>query len=137
VAHGSDNTIESNVLLGARVGIRVIAPDTGAPASRGFRIDDNVLGGLEQAIVLEGTTGSRIRGNLIDGVGSGLVIDAAGHGTEVTGNVFLRATRWFIDAPDLVAGGNYWATTDASAAATRVHGRISVLPWKPARAAGY
>jgi parallel beta-helix repeat protein len=137
VAHGSDNTIESNVLLGARVGIRVIAPDTGAPASRGFRIDDNVLGGLEQAIVLEGTTGSRIRGNLIDGVGSGLVIDAAGHGTEVTGNVFLRATRWFIDAPDLMAGGNYWATTDASAAATRVHGRISVLPWKPARAAGY
>jgi parallel beta-helix repeat protein len=137
VAHGSDNTIESNILLGARVGIRVIAPDTGAPASRGFRIDDNVLGGLEQAIVLEGTTGSRIRGNLIDGVGSGLVIDAAGHGTEITGNVFLRATGWFIDAPDLVAGGNYWATTDAAAAATRVHGRISVLPWKPASAAGY
>jgi parallel beta-helix repeat protein len=137
VAHGSDNTIESNILLGARVGIRVIAPDPGAPASRGFRIDDNVLGGLEQAIVLEGTTGSRIRGNLIDGVGSGLVIDAAGHGTEITGNVFLRATGWFIDAPDLVAGGNYWATTDAAAAATRVHGRISVLPWKPASAAGY
>jgi parallel beta-helix repeat protein len=137
VAHGSDNTIESNILLGARVGIRVIAPDTGAPASRGFRIDDNVLAGLEQAIVLEGTTGSRIRGNLIDGVGSGLVIDAAGHGTEVTGNVFLRATGWFIDAPDLVAGGNYWATADASAAATRVHGRISVLPWRPASAAGY
>ena len=137
VAHGSDNTIESNVLLGARVGIRVVAPDAGAPPSRGYRIDDNVLGGVEQAIVLEGTTGSRIRGNLIDGVGSGLVIDAAGHGTEVTGNVFLRATGWFIDAPDLVVGGNYWATTDANAAASRVHGRVSVLPWKPASAAGY
>ncbi len=137
VAYGSDNTIESNVLLGARVGIRIVAPGTGAPASRGYRIDDNVLGGLEQAIVLEGTTGSRIRGNLIDGVGSGLVIDSAGHGTEVTGNVFLRATGWFIDAPDLVAGGNYWATADANAAALRVHGRVSVLPWKPASAAGY
>jgi parallel beta-helix repeat protein len=137
VAHGSDNTIESNILLGARVGIRIIAPDIGAPASRGFRIDDNVLSGLERAIVLEGTTGSRIRGNLIDGVGSGLVIDAAGHGTEITGNVFLRATGWFIDAPDLRAGGNYGATTDAAAAAARVHGRISVLPWKPASAAGY
>ncbi|HEX3234299.1 MAG TPA: NosD domain-containing protein [Gemmatimonadales bacterium] len=137
VAHGSDNTIESNVLLGARVGIRVVAPERGAPASRGYRIDDNVLGGLEQGIVLEATTGSRVRGNLFDGVGSGLVIDSAGHGTEVTGNVFLRAAGWFIDAPDLVAGGNYWATTDANAAALRVHGRVSVLPWKPASAAGY
>jgi hypothetical protein len=64
-------------------------------------------------------------------------VDGAGHGTEVTGNVFLRATGWFIDAPDLAAGGNYWATPDASRAAARVRGRISVLPWKPASAAGY
>ena len=65
----------------------------------------------------EGVTGSRVRGNVFDGVGDGLVVDGAGHGTEVTGNVFLRASGWFIDAPDLAAGGNYWATADASAAA--------------------
>jgi hypothetical protein len=55
----------------------------------------------------------------------------------VTGNVFLRASGWFIDAPDLAAGGNYWATADASAASARVRGRISVLPWQPASVAGY
>ena len=65
------------------------------------------------------------------------MVDGAGHGTEVTGNVFLRASRWFIDAPDLVAGGNYWATADAARATALVHGRVSVLPWKPASAAGY
>jgi len=51
--------------------------------------------------------------------------------------VFLRATGWFIDAPDLAAGGNYWATADAQRAAARVRGRVSVLPWRPASAAGY
>ena len=64
-------------------------------------------------------------------------LDGAGHATEVSGNIFLRATRWFIDAPDLAAGGNYWATADAPAATAKVKGRISVLPWKPATAAGY
>ena len=70
-------------------------------------------------------------------VADGLVLDGAGHATEVTGNIFLRASRWFIEAPDLAAGGNYWATADASAATAKVKGRISVLPWKPASAAGY
>jgi len=36
-----------------------------------------------------------------------------------------------------VAGGNYWATPDAARAAARVRGRVTVLPWKPASAAGY
>jgi parallel beta-helix repeat protein len=135
--HGSDNTLEANVLLGGRVGIMVTAPaERGAP-SRGQRIDDNVVSGVEQGILLQGTTGSRLRGNLLDGLVDGLVIDNAGHGTEVTGNVFLRASGWFIDAPDLAAGGNYWATADAAAASARVRGRISVLPWRPASAAGY
>ncbi|MBA3496884.1 MAG: right-handed parallel beta-helix repeat-containing protein [Gemmatimonadales bacterium] len=137
IVHGSETGIEANVLLGAPVGVRVTAPDTGAAPSRGFRIDDNLLGNLEQGIALSGVGGSRLRGNVFDGVGVGLVVDGAGHGTEVTGNVFLRARRWFIDAPDLAAGGNYWATGDAARAAARVRGRVSVLPWKPASAAGY
>jgi parallel beta-helix repeat protein len=135
--HGSDNTLEANVLLGGRTGIVVTAPARDQPASRGHRIDDNVVGGAEQGIVLQGTSGSRVRGNVLDGVVDGLVIDNAGHGTEVTGNVFLRASGWFIEAPDLAAGGNYWATADAAAASARVKGRISVLPWRPASAAGY
>lgn len=135
--HGSDVTLEANVVLGGRIGIVVSAPSRGGAASRGHRIDDNTVGGVEQGIVLQGTSGSRIRGNVLDGLVDGLVIDNAGHGTEVTGNVFLRASGWFIEAPDLAAGGNYWATADAAAAAARVKGRVSVLPWRPASAAGY
>ena len=72
-------------------------------------------------------------------MGSGKDWSWTGQGTRrrSRGNVFLRAARWFIDAPDLVAGGNYWATADASRAAAQVRGRVSVLPWKPASAAGY
>jgi parallel beta-helix repeat protein len=137
IEHGSDNTLEANVVLGGRIGIMVTAPGRQGPPSRSHRIDDNVVGGVEQGIVLQGTSASRIRGNLLDGLVDGLVIDNAGHGTEVTGNVFLRASGWFIEAPDLAAGGNYWGTADAAAASARVKGRISVLPWRPASAAGY
>jgi hypothetical protein len=134
---GDDTGLEANVLLGGPVGIRVTAEDSAGRRGRGYRIDDNMLGGVEQGVVLHGVTDSRVRGNVFDGVGTGLVVDGTGHGTEVSGNVFLRAAGWFIDAPDLVAGGNYWATADAAAAAAKVRGRISVLPWKPASAAGY
>ena len=137
VAAGGETGLEANSLLGAPVGIRITAPDSGRRRSRGFRIDDNMLAGVDRGIELAGVGGSRVRGNVFDGVGEGLVVDGAGHASEVTGNVFLRAARWFIDAPDLVAGGNYWATADASHAAARVHGRVSVLPWKPASEAGY
>jgi parallel beta-helix repeat protein len=135
--HGSDNAILSNVLIGGQVGIRVSAPQVTGGPSRRYRIDDNVLARLEQGIVLERTTRAQLRGNLFDGVGDGLVLDGTGHATEVTGNIFLRASRWFIDAPDLTAGGNYWATADASSATAKVKGRVSVMPWKPASAAGY
>jgi parallel beta-helix repeat protein len=135
--HGSDNAILANVLIGGLVGIRIGAPEETGDPSRRYRIDDNVLARLEQGIVLERTTRAQLRGNLFDGVGDGLVLDGSGHATEVTGNVFLRASRWFIDAPDLAAGGNYWATADASSATAKVKGRVSVLPWKPATAAGY
>lgn len=135
--HGIDNAILGNVLIGGAVGIRVGAPEQPGEPSRRYRIDDNVLARLEQGIVLERTTLAQLRGNLFDGVGDGLVLDGMGHATEVTGNIFLRASRWFIDAPDLAAGGNYWATADASSATSKVKGRISVLPWRPASAAGY
>lgn len=135
--HGVDNAILANVLIGGMVGIRIGAPEQQGEPSRRYRIDDNILARLEQGIVLERTTGAQLRGNLFDGVGDGLVLDGAGYASEVTGNIFLRASRWFIDAPDLAAGGNYWATADASSATSKVKGRISVLPWKPASAAGY
>jgi parallel beta-helix repeat protein len=135
--HGTDISILANVLIGSAAGIRVGAPDTLGEPSRRYRIDDNVLSRLEQGIVVQRTTRAQLRGNLFDGVGDGLVLDGAGYASEVTGNVFLRASRWFIDAPDLAAGGNYWATADASAATAKVKGRISVVPWKPASAAGY
>jgi hypothetical protein len=137
VRHGGDTSLEANVLLGAPVGILVTAPDTAVAPSRRFRIDDNMLSGVEQGIVLRRVIDSRVRGNVFDDVGEGLVVDGTGHGTEVSGNVFLRASGWFIDAPDLAAGGNYWATADAPRAAARVRGRVSVLPWRPASAAGY
>ena len=135
--HGSDNAIVANVLIGGSVGIRIDAPEETGDPSRRYRIDDNVLARLEQGIVLKKTTRAQLRGNLFDGVGDGLVLDGAGHASEVTGNIFLRASRWFIDAPDLSAGGNYWATADASSATAKVKGRISIMPWKPATAAGY
>lgn len=134
---GADNALEQNVLLGGRAGIEVIAGEAAAPPGRGYRIDDNIISGVRQGIVLKGISRARVRGNVIDGVEEALVIDAAGHGTEVSGNVFLRAGGPYIVAPDLIAGGNYWATADASEAAAKVRGRISVLPWRPASAAGY
>jgi parallel beta-helix repeat protein len=135
--HGSDNAILANVVIGGPVGIRIAAPEQAGDASRRYRIDDNVLARLEQGIVLQQTTRTQLRGNLFDGVRDGLVLDGMGHAAEVTGNIFLRASRWFIDAPDLTAGGNYWATADASTASAKVKGRVSIMPWKPATAAGY
>ncbi|MBA3444606.1 MAG: right-handed parallel beta-helix repeat-containing protein [Gemmatimonadales bacterium] len=135
--HGSDNAILANVLIGGVVGIRIGAPNEPGDPSRRYRVDDNVLARLERGVVLEQTTRAQLRGNLFDGVGDGLVLDGAGHASEVTGNIFLRASRWFIEAPDLAAGGNYWATADASSATAKVKGRISIMPWKPATAAGY
>jgi hypothetical protein len=134
---GDDLGLEANVLLGGPVGVRVITDDSSGRHGRGYRIDDNMLNGVDDGVVLKGVTDSRVRGNVFDGVGTGLVVDGAGHGTEVSGNVFLRASSWYIDAPDLVAGGNYWATADAGSASAKVRGRITVLPWKPASAAGY
>jgi hypothetical protein len=137
VTNGGDTGLEANVILGGPLGIRITTDEGAKQPGLGYRIDDNLLNGVGQGVVLRRVSDSRVRGNVFDGVGDGLVVDGTGHDTEVSGNVFLRASRWFIDAPDLVAGGNYWATPDAPRAAAKVRGRVSVLPWKPASEAGY
>jgi parallel beta-helix repeat protein len=134
---GRDNAILANVVVGTPLGISIGAPENSADSSLRYRVDDNTLARVQQGIVLQRTTRAQLRGNLFDGVGDGLVVDGDGHASEVSGNVFLRASRWFINAPDLAAGGNYWATADAAAATAKVNGRVSVLPWKSASAVGY
>jgi parallel beta-helix repeat protein len=137
IEHGSDNTLTANVIIGGPTGIRLFAPTAGAEPSRGYAVDDNVLARLERALVLEGTTRARIRGNLFDGVRDGLVVDSAGRDAAVTGNVFLRASGRFIDAAALEAGGNFWGGASAAEAKTQVAPGVTIEPWRPARAAGY
>lgn len=137
IEHGSDNEIAGNVIIGGQRGIHLFAPQAQDQRSTNYRIHDNTLARLDQGLVLENTTLAKVRGNLFDGVGEGLVVDSAGSGTEVTGNVFLRAMRLFIRAPRLEAGGNYWGSADEAGAASKVAGRVSLTPWHPASAAGY
>ena len=137
IEHGSDNEIAGNVIIGGQRGIHLFAPHAGHERSAHYRINDNTLAKLEQGIVLENTALARIRGNLFDGVGEGLVVDSVGSNTEVTGNIFLRATRLFIRAPRLNAGGNYWGTPSESAAGSMIQGAVTIAPWRAASEAGY
>jgi parallel beta-helix repeat protein len=137
IEHGSDNEIAGNVIIGGERGIHLFAPQAQHEKSNNYRVHDNTLARLEQGVVLENTTMVRLSGNLFDGVGEGLVVDSAGAGTAVTGNVFLRAGRLFIRAPRLEAGGNYWGTPDQAATEARVQGQVLVSPWRSAAEAGY
>jgi parallel beta-helix repeat protein len=137
IEHGSDNTLAANIVVGGPTGIRLFAPTAGAEPSRGYAVDDNVLARLGRAIVLENTTRARLRGNLFDGVGSGLVVDSAGSDAAVMGNIFLRASGRFIDAASLEAGGNFWGGGSEAAARSQVAPGVTIAPWRPARAAGY
>ncbi len=137
IEHGSDNTIAANTIIGGDVGVKLYAPHQGDDPSRGYRIDDNVLADLRRGIVLERTIQTRIRGNLLDGLGEGLVVDSIGRHTEVTGNVFLRAGRWFISAPSLDAGGNFWGSKSPEETARLMDGRITISPWLSAADAGF
>ncbi|MEP7324970.1 MAG: NosD domain-containing protein [Gemmatimonadota bacterium] len=137
IEHGSDNDIASNVIIGGRRGIYLFIRDTAGQASSNYRVQDNTIARVDQGLVLEHTTQARVRGNLFDGVGEALVTDQAGAGTEVTGNIFLRADRLFIRAPALDAGKNYWGASDEAATRAHVDGTINLTPWKPASAAGY
>ncbi|HXE56777.1 MAG TPA: NosD domain-containing protein [Gemmatimonadales bacterium] len=134
---GVDHTLSGNTIIGGRIGIHLVGAPGEGGGVRGASIDDNGIAKVEQGVVLERTIQARVRGNVFDEVGDALVVDQAGHATLVVGNVFLRAARWFIKAPDLAAGGNFWAVADVNAAMQKVDGRVSVLPWRPASAAGY
>ena len=137
IEHGSDNLLSGNVVIGGPVGLRLFAPNSDGAQSRGYRVDDNVFAKLTQAVVLERTTQARIRGNLFDGVVDGIVIDSETNAVELAGNVFLRASGFFVRAPEVDAGGNFWGTGSAAEARLRVDGKVNVEPWRPAREAGY
>jgi len=137
IEHGSDNAIADNVIMGAAIGIRLFARNQDHEPSRGYTIDDNVLADLERALVLEATTQVKVRGNVFDDVGDAITVDDAGRETTVVGNVFLRVRGWFISAPRLAAGGNYWALSDAKAIAAKIKGDVDIAPWFTAAAAGF
>lgn len=137
IEHGGESTIAENTIIGGEVGIHLFAPHEGDDPSTDYRVDDNTLARLGRGLVLERTTRTRVRGNLFDGVGDGLVVDGAGSGTEVSGNIFLRAEQWLIDAPELDAGGNLWGPADLAAARQQVRGRVVLEPFRRAQDAGY
>ena len=123
--------------MGGKVGIQLFIRDSAGPASRDYIIDDNVIAGVARGLVLRRTAQARVRGNTFDGLDEGIVADSTARDAQVTGNVFLRAQKWFIVAPALTAGSNYWATKSEADAVARVSGGVIVAPWFPAAAAGY
>lgn len=137
VEHGRDNEFRRNLILGGFVGVRLFAPGGGNVPSRGTTVAENTIGRVGRGVVLEATRASEVRGNVFDDVGTALVVDSTGWETVVKGNVFLAARDAWIVAPDLAAGENFWAAPSVAATVARVRGRISVLPWNPASAAGY
>ncbi len=137
IEHGSANRLQSNMVMGGKTGILLFIRDSAGPASRDYVVDDNILAGVERGLVLRRTAHVRVRGNTFDNLDEGLVADSAGADAQVTGNVFLRAQRWFISAPALTAGSNYWATATEAEARARVNGAVILAPWFPASAAGY
>ncbi len=136
LGYSSRTVVRDNRVIGTTAAGIAIEHGSDEP-SRGYRIDDNVLADLRRGIVLERTIQTRIRGNLLDGLDEGLVVDSIGRDTEVTGNVFLRAGRWFISAPDLDAGGNFWGSGSAEETARLMDGRITLTPWRSAADAGF
>ncbi len=137
IEHGAENEIAGNTIIGGGIGIKLFAPHADDEPSMSYRIDDNVIARVKQGILLTGTTRSRLRGNLFDGVEDGLVVDSLSDDLQLTGNVFLSASRWLIDAVDLDAGGNYWGARDPATAVRQVKGRVNLTPFRSAREAGY
>ncbi len=137
IEHGGENTLAENTIIGGGIGIHLFAPTAGAAVSTAYRLDDNTIARVEQGVVLERTTRARLRGNLFDGVNDAVVADSASADAELSGNVFLSARRWFIDATLLDAGGNYWGLRDPAAVTRQLHGRVNIQPFHQARDAGY
>jgi parallel beta-helix repeat protein len=137
IEHGAESELAANTIIGGATGIRLFIRQPDDEPSQGYRIDDNTLAKVDRGIVLEATTRVRLRGNLFDGVGEGLVVDSAGADAEVVGNVFLSASRWLINAVTLDAGGNYWGPRDPAAVQEKLRGRVNLQPFRQARDAGY
>ena len=137
IEHGSDNEIASNTVIGGKDGIRLFTSAPSGPASRGYRVMDNMLARLERGLVLQGTTQLRVRGNVFDDDREALVADAAAKDAVVQGNIFLRAGRFYVIAPELNAGGNYWDSASEEGASEKVSGNVVLTPWMPASSAGY
>ncbi len=137
IEHGSDNAIAANVVIGGKDGIRLFTSAQSGPPSRGYRVDDNTLARLERGLVLQNTTQLRIRGNVLDDNRESLVADAAARDAVVQGNVFLRPGRFYIIAPELNAGGNFWGSVSEEATGDKTSGNVLLAPWLPASAAGY
>ncbi len=137
VEHGGENLLAGNTIIGGETGIRLFAPVADGPPSTAYRVDDNTIAKVGRGIVLEKTTRSRLRGNLLDGVGDGLVIDGSGSDAMLSGNVLLSAERWLIDAAELQAGGNFWGAPDIATVRRQVRGRVTLEPFRTAQEAGY
>jgi parallel beta-helix repeat protein len=137
IEHGTDHELSGNIVIGGKDGIRLFTRAESGPESRGYRLYDNILAKLERGLVLERTTQVKVRGNVFDGDEDGLVADAASGGAEVSGNVFLRSTGFFIRAAELDAGANYWGAESPEATREKLAGRVLIAPWYPASAAGY
>lgn len=137
IEHGGENELAGNVIIGGATGIHLFAPSDTGESSTLYRVDDNTIARVARGIVLERTTRVRLRGNLLDGVEDGLLVDSAGADAELVGNVFLSARRWLIDAVALDAGGNYWGARDPAAVLRQVRGRVNLQPFRQARDAGY
>jgi parallel beta-helix repeat protein len=137
IEHGGANRLLTNLVMGGKTGILLFMRDSAGPASRDYVIDGNTIAEVTRGLVLQRTAHARVRGNTFDAVDEALVADSVGRDAQVTGNVSLRAQRYFIVAPSLTAGSNYWATASEAEAAARVKGAVVVAPWFPASAAGY
>ena len=137
IEHGSDNEIAGNVLIGGKDGIKLFTSAQSGPPSRGYRVDDNMLARFGRGLVVQGTTQLRVRGNVFDGDNESLVADAAAKDAVVQGNVFLRPGRFYVIAPELNVGGNYWGSESEEATGEKVSGNVVLGPWLPASAAGY
>ncbi len=137
IEHGSDNEIAGNVLIGGKDGIKLFTSAASGPASRGYRVDDNTISRFGRGLVLQGTTQARVRGNVFDSDNESLVADAAAKDAVVQGNVFLRPGRFYVIAPELNAGGNFWGSVTEEATGEKISGSVVLAPWQGAAAAGY
>lgn len=137
IEHGSDNEIAGNVVIGGKDGIKLFTSATSGPPSRGYRVSDNTLARLGRGLVLQGTTQLRVRGNVFDDDREGLVADAAAKDAVIQGNIFLRPGRFYVIAPELNAGGNYWGSASEEATSEKTSGNVVLAPWQAASVVGY